>query len=155
MKCLQNHRKNGKIREEIRDRVCIRGSHFIDRGNSSVFWVPLEKTHYQSVNMKVFHRQECMSSMRVHAACQGGDPTKTKQKNQQTRKSGVIGNTEITMLLFRMDTGLGDGSVIKECPNKTQNPHEKFSGHSHLLIAPVNGRQTRTPQKRPEVAIQN
>lgn len=45
----------------------------------------------------------------------------TKQKNSQTRKSGVIGNTEITMLLFVMDTGLGDGSVIKECPSKHED----------------------------------
>lgn len=62
-----------------------------------------------------------MPPMRVHTACQCGDPTMTRQKNPQTRKSGLIGNTEITMLLFGMDTGLGESSVIKECPRKHED----------------------------------
>lgn len=65
--------------------------------------------------MKVFHRQECMPPMRVHTACQCGDPTMTRQKNPQTRKSGLIGNTEITMLLFGMAGGrLSDKGMSKQ-----------------------------------------
>lgn len=48
-------------------------------------------------------------------------PNNDKTEKPTDKKSGLIGNTEITTLLFGMDTGLGDGSVIKECPSKHED----------------------------------
>lgn len=51
----------------------------------------------------------------------GWGPNNDKTEKPTDKKKWLIGNTEITMFLFGVDTGLGNGSVIKECPSKHED----------------------------------
>lgn len=87
---LRNHRENGQIREEIRIRVCVRDPH--SRGSES----HLETVQHQSMNMKVFHRLECLPPLRAHTEYQWQvwGPNSDKAGKFRDEERWFAGNTE-------------------------------------------------------------